>query len=246
MGASRDDFVKYPRTPHLFGSTGTADDKHLGEEQSRLFVADQSLIVEEKLDGTNVGIHFKSNGQLVLQCRGHLITSGMHAQYDLFKQWTAVKRDVLEERLQDRYILFGEWLYARHSIHYRCLPHYFFEFDIYDKVAEEFLSLKRRLGLLEGTGIYTVPVIHTGAVRKEDLPSLIGRSRFDSEFANPITNGTDDLMEGLYLRTELEDAVSGRAKFVRPEFIERVKQSEHWQHQAMVPNLLRDDVDVWS
>jgi hypothetical protein len=170
----------------------------------------------------------------------------MHAQYDLFKQWTAVKRNVLEERLRDRYILFGEWLYARHSIHYRSLPHYFFEFDIFDKVAEEFLSLKRRLELLEGTGIHTVPVIHTGAVSKDDLPSLIGRSRFDSEFANPIANGTDDLMEGLYLRTEFEHAVSGRAKFVRPEFIERVKQSEHWQHQAMVPNLIRDDVDVWS
>ena len=33
----------------------------------------------------------------------------------------------LAERLADRYILFGEWLYARHSIHYRQLPHYFFE-----------------------------------------------------------------------------------------------------------------------
>ncbi len=29
MGATRDDFVKYPRTPHLFGSKGTDDAKHL-------------------------------------------------------------------------------------------------------------------------------------------------------------------------------------------------------------------------
>ena len=57
-------------------------------------------------------------------------------QYDLFKQWTAVKRSVLEDRLEDRYILFGEWMYARHSVHYRQLPHYFFEFDIYDKEGE--------------------------------------------------------------------------------------------------------------
>ena len=34
MGASRDDFTKYPRTPHLFGSTGTPDDKHLSEADS--------------------------------------------------------------------------------------------------------------------------------------------------------------------------------------------------------------------
>ena len=70
---------------------------------------------------------------MVLQCRGHLITEGMHPQYDLFKQWAAVKRPVLEDRLEDRFILFGEWVYARHSVHYRQLPHYFFEFDIYDK-----------------------------------------------------------------------------------------------------------------
>ena len=47
--------------------------------------------------------------------------------------------------LEDRFILFGEWLYARHSIHYRRLPHYFFEFDIYDKQQEAFLDLDARL-----------------------------------------------------------------------------------------------------
>ena len=40
------------------------------------------------------------------------------------------------------FILFGEWVYARHSVHYRRLPHYFFEFDIYDKRSQEFLSLE--------------------------------------------------------------------------------------------------------
>ena len=57
MGATRDDFIKYPRTSHLFGSKGTDDEKHLGREESDAFIADPSLIVEEKLDGTNVGIH---------------------------------------------------------------------------------------------------------------------------------------------------------------------------------------------
>ncbi|MCE9547046.1 MAG: RNA ligase family protein, partial [Planctomycetia bacterium] len=138
MGSTHGDFIKYPRTPHLFGSKGTADDKHLSEAESRRFIADGSLIVEEKIDGTNVGIHFTSAGAMVLQCRGHLITEGMHPQYDLFKQWATVKRSVLEEALRDHLILFGEWMYARHSIHYRQLPHYFFEFDMYDKQRQAF------------------------------------------------------------------------------------------------------------
>ncbi len=246
MGTSHGPFVKYPRTPHLFGSRGTDDDKHMSEAESLRFIADPSLIVEEKLDGTNVGLHFEASGELVLQCRGHLITEGMHPQYDLFKQWAAVKRHALEKCLEDRYILFGEWLYARHSVTYRQLPHYFFEFDIYDKLDEQFLDFRQRMMLIEGMGIETVPVIHTGRLDRDELTDLIGPSRFDSQLENPITKQVDGLMEGLYLRTEANGAVTGRAKFVRPEFVEKVKQSTHWQHQAMVPNQLRDDVDLWQ
>ncbi|MFN3158739.1 MAG: RNA ligase family protein [Rubinisphaera brasiliensis] len=246
MGTSYGDFTKYPRTPHLFGSRGTDDDKHLGEAESKAFIADESLIIEEKIDGTNVGIHFSEAGELVLQCRGHLITEGMHPQYDLFKQWASVKRRVLENTFGSRFIVFGEWVYARHSIFYRKLTHYFFEFDIYDKERAEFLDLERRLSLLEGTGIETVPIVHTGSVSREEMKKLIGSSRFDSHFENPVTGQPDSLMEGLYLRTEAGGAVSGRAKFVRPEFVEKIKQSTHWQHQQMVPNLLAEDVDIWS
>jgi hypothetical protein len=246
MGRSHDEFVKYPRTPHLFGSSRTDDDKHLGEAESLRFLADESLITEEKLDGTNVGIHFTPDGKMALQCRGHLITEGMHPQYDLFKQWAAVKRPVVEDRIGDRFILFGEWVYARHAIHYRRLPHYFFEFDIYDKEGGTFLSLERRLALLEGTAIQTVPVLHFGALDRDRLGALIGPSRFDSLFEDPATKRSDNLMEGLYLRTESGGVVTGRAKFVRTEFVEKIKQSEHWQHQAMTPNLLREDADLWS
>ena len=111
---------------------------------------------------------------------------------------------------------------------------------------EAFLSLERRLAILDGTGIQTVPVVHTGALPRDRLRELIGPSLFDSHFENPVTKRVDNLMEGLYLRTEVARAVTGRAKFVRPEFVEKVKQSEHWQHQAMVPNLLRDGADIWA
>ena len=246
MGASHGDFTKYPRTPHLFGSKGTDDDKHLNEAESRRFVSDDSLIVEEKIDGTNVGIHFSGTGEMILQCRGHLITEGMHPQYDLFKQWAAVKRHVLEMQLENRFLLFGEWAYARHSSHYRKLTPYFFEFDIFDKEQEAFLDLNQRLVLLEGTGIQTVPVLHHGAVTREQLAAMIGPSQFDSQFDNPLTKRSDNLMEGLYLRTEADGIVTGRAKYVRPEFVEKIKQSTHWQQQQLVPNLLAENVDIWS
>ena len=246
MGASSETYIKYPRTPHLFGSRGTDDDKHLGRGESADLIADPSLIVEEKLDGTNVGIHFTAAGRMVLQCRGHEINEGMHPQYDLFKQWTMGKRPVLEAMLADRFILFGEWMYARHSLHYRHLPHYFFEFDLYDKRRGEFLDLETRLGRLEGTGILTVPVLHRGAIVEDELRRLIGPSRFASVFLDPMSGRDEPLMEGLYLRTEASGRVTRRAKLVRPEFVEMVKRSEHWQHQAVVPNVLAEGVDIWS
>jgi hypothetical protein len=109
-----------------------------------------------------------------------------------------------------------------------------------------FLDLASRLTKLEGTGVHTVPVIHRGPAAADELRRLIGLSQFDSIFEDPLTGRTDQLMEGLYLRTEAAGRVTGRAKVVRPEFVEKVKQSAHWQHQAVVPNLLAPGAEIWS
>ncbi len=246
MGASHGDFVKYPRTPHLFGSKGTDDDKHMSDIASQKFLSDRSLIVEEKVDGTNVGIHFSNEGKLVMQCRGHEIREGMHPQYDLFKQWVCAKRPVLEDCLSDQYILFGEWLYARHTVAYSELPHYFLEFDVYDKKQDQFLDLARRTELLKDRTIETVPVLHRGEINRRRLQELIGPSRFGSRFEHPNSSKVDNLIEGVYLRTESDGVVTGRAKLVRPEFTEKIKQSTHWQHSAMVPNQLAEGAELWQ
>jgi len=246
MGATFGDFFKYPRTPHLAGSSGTDDDKHLSGAESAAILADESLIVEEKLDGTNTGIHFTSAGKMILQCRGHILTEGMHPQYDLFKQWAMVKREALEKALEDRYVLFGEWLYARHTIHYRALTHYFFEFDVYDKRDDVFLGFEARLALLRGTGIQTVPVLARGKKSGGELLKLIGASAFGAAFENPRTRKIDNRMEGLYLRTEREARVSGRAKIVRAEVVEKIKLGDQWKKQAMVANRLIAGADVFA
>lgn len=245
MGTSHGDFFKYPRTPHIAGSTGTSDDKKLGSKDTEKILSDPSLIVEEKVDGTNVGLHF-SEGKLVLQCRGHEITAGMHPQYDLFKQWATVKQNVFEEMLGEQFIIYGEWTYAKHCIHYLELPHYFFEFDILDKHTEEFLTLERRLEMLEDTGIETVPVVHQGEISLGELLDLVAPSDLGAQFEHPVTGKIDNLVEGLYLRTEDEEKVTSRAKYVRPEFIEKIKQSQHWQYEKMTPNEMVEGADIWK
>lgn len=238
--------LTYPRTPHLFGSCGTDDDKWLSESETLRLLAEESLIVEEKVDGTNVGIQFLANGEMILQSGRRLLVDGLHQQYDVFKHWVQVHRQDFDDHLQDRYILFGEWLFARHSIHYRQLSHYFLEFDIYDKFVGSFLDLRQRRQLILKLRVQTVPVLHTGPIDLQALRKMIGLSEFDARFEDSDSGQSDALMEGLYLRTESDGRVGGRGKFVRPEFIRSSRQCKDWMRQPIVPNLLKEGVDVWA
>lgn len=237
-------FIKYPRTKHLFGKTD--DSRHYGASATAAILASESLIIEEKLDGANVGVRFETAERCVLQCRGTEITGGDHPQYDLLKSWVGFKQDDLYCALGEQHILFAEWLYARHSISYRALPHFFLEFDIYDRQREAFLDLASRAALLEGTGVQTVPVVHRGPITEGQLHDLVRKSLYDSRFEDPSTGVCDDLCEGLYLRTEQDGVVEHRAKFVRPAFIDKVRSGDHWKDGPLVPNLLASGVDIWQ
>src|SRR5262249_1702859 len=123
---------KYPRTRHLEGSRlqpGDEDTTSVGFDE----LAGRFLGVEEKLDGANAGISFDANGRLWLQSRGHFLTGGSREKhFDLFKRWAHTHADALRSVLGTRYVLYGEWLYAKHTLFYDRLPHYFLEVDVLD------------------------------------------------------------------------------------------------------------------
>ena len=87
-------------------------ERKVGEEILRRRDTDRKHAEMEFSFDSSVFACTTADGNLVLQCRGHLITEGLHPQYDLFKQWATMKRYVLEKRLGTRFILFGEWGYA--------------------------------------------------------------------------------------------------------------------------------------
>ena len=74
---------------------------------------------------------------------------------------------------------------VRHYVQYRRLPHFFFEFDIYEKQEGAFLDLVSRLTIFEGTDVHTVPVIHRGNATQEQLRALIGRRRMKVRSKTP-------------------------------------------------------------
>lgn len=248
---------KFPRTPHLKGSNIQIGDEDL-KQISFDDLKDKVLVVEEKIDGANTAISFDSDGNLLLQNRGHLIgTSYKDKHYALLKQWAIVWKDLLHEVLQDRYIMYGEWMYAKHTVYYDNLPHYFMEFDIYDKKEEKFLDTPSRKALLKDLPIASVPVIKEGKFNSlDELTDLISSSHYISQNnKESLTKSAEDLglnvemtldqtdlsgtMEGIYIKLEEDGEVKFRAKFVKPKFTQMIDSlDEHWSDRPIIPNKL--------
>ena len=247
---------KYPRTHHIEGSGLQPGDEDLSIIPFS-HLADRHLIVEEKMDGANCAISFTEDGRLLLQSRGHYLTGGLRErQFDLLKSWAGRYSGELWEILGARYVMYGEWLYAKHTIFYTDLPHYFLEFDILDTATSTFLSTARRRELLRAAPfVVPVHVLSEGMLPSlEALRSLVGPSLFisgdhlarvrtlchakgyDAAQAMRETDGSA-LMEGLYVKVEEDGVVTERYKFIRASFLQTVLDSQsHWMDRPLLAN----------
>jgi hypothetical protein len=258
--------LKYPRTAHLEGSRLQEGDD--ASDQVRLAsLAGQYVVLEEKLDGANCAISFTSGGELLLQSRGHYLTGGgSERQFNLLKPWAAAHEAELLSRLEDRFVMYGEWCYAKHSCWYDRLPAYFLEFDIYDRREGRFLSTAARRALLDGSAIVSVPVLYEGPmprtvkelrqfVRPSLAKSIAWRQKLEHAVQREgqslalVHRQTDlsDLAEGLYAKTESAAHVEGRYKWVRSDFVQAILDSgSHHSQRPILPNQLAEGVDLYA
>lgn len=256
---------KYPRTQHIEGSRFQPGDEDL-DSVPQSAIAGRYLVVEEKVDGANTAISFSPQGDLLLQSRGHYLTGGSRERhFNLFKQWAYTLTGALWEVLGDRYILYGEWLYAKHTVFYDYLPHYFMEYDVLDLERQEFLSSDRRQKLLAGLPLVSVPIVFEGKLKSpKELTKLLAHSHFiqpghlerlrqicqerelDYERARKETDNSE-LMEGLYIKVEEGGIVPARYKYVRASFLTAIKQAEgHWLNRPIIPNQLQPGIDLFK
>lgn len=218
-------FFKFPSTPHLIvlGVHDVRTDKVMGDAERKDFIKNH-LVVEEKVDGANLGISFDSSGNVFLQNRGTYISRPYLGQWTILEEWLDSRIDKLFDFLEDQYIIFGEWCYAEHTVPYRYLPDWFLGFDIFDKSNGLFLSFERRNEILCKCGISAVPLISTGIF---SLDSLI-------KFVNTPSKFSETLSEGIYLRCDNDLWLTGRAKIVRERFVQM--DEDHWSKKKIRPN----------
>ncbi len=218
--------VKFPSTPHFSISItqDIRDDKVLDDDIQNDALTNE-LIIEEKIDGANLGISFDFEGDIILQNRGSILYSPFTGQWKHLDKWLKSRLEKLFDTLTDRYILFGEWCYAKHSIHYTSLPDYFLAFDIYDKKLKRFIGFDEREKLTKTMGILSVPLLGKGFFCLNELPKFIKKSLY-----------SDSISEGVYVRASDTCQTFFRAKIVRSDFTQNIAQ--HWSARSIIKNSL--------
>jgi ATP-dependent RNA circularization protein (DNA/RNA ligase family) len=220
-------FHKFPHTPHLvwLGAGSPRDDKVLNPADVTEFLSGE-VIVEEKVDGANMGISLGPDGRVRAQSRGNYLASGRsHSQWNLLWPWLAERRDILENGLGGGLMLFGEWCYARHTVPYDALPDWFLGFDIFELGSGRFWSVDRRNTWMREHGLVSVPEVKRGRIQLKQVSSFLARS---------VVGHAP--MEGIYLRRDNGKWLESRAKVVSAAFNQQIE--EHWTRRSVVPNQL--------
>jgi len=213
-------FRKYEKTYHVFPVTSkyNLDDTTI----KRLLVGE--VVIEEKLDGANVGIVRHKHG-FALQKRNSLVGPSEHEQFGFFNNWAHLQNyEKIMALPTNNVILYGELLYAVHTIYYDKLPDYFLVFDV--RIDGDWLDYDDRKEFCEKYGFHMVPLIARGSFTKDQLLKQM-----------PAKSAFGDTVEGMVVKRYAKNGYF-KGKLVRPEFIKTLEESEHWTKYNIRKNKL--------
>ncbi len=206
----------YGSIPHFKGSRVGSSDKHCEEGQERIMTGQTRdrhdlIIVQEKLDGSNVSIA-KINGKIVALTRaGYTAITSPYKLHHRFDAWLFNRAKIFDEILNEGERICGEWLYQAHGTRYN-MPHEpFVAFDImrgHDRAV--YNELIYRLTASD-YGLTLPRLIHLGgSCPLERAIKAIDKSG----------HGAIDPVEGVVYRCERKGKVDFLAKYVRPEKVD--------------------------
>lgn len=217
--------IKYPHTPYLPFSP-SVDEKDLADAgyADVQDLVQKPLVATVKMDGSNS----TWTTEKVAARNAH---DAPHKSFDLAKARHAKLKHMIPSNLQ----LFGEWLYARHSIHYQgrmALGSLFQLFGVYDRdycLWLEWAAVEHWARVL---GVETVPVVE----RMECAEAWELEKRLTEIGAEIIRQGHEGLVVRSAYPFHWGDFSRNVVKFVRRG---HVVTSEHWQYQSLVKNEVR-------
>lgn len=209
------DSKKYPRTYHLPWSPGASSDDKIAATIDH--VIGQPIVVTEKLDGENTCLN-----QLGVFARSHAApTQNPWASY-LWDYWNRIhfQLDDLE--------IFGESLFATHSIAYTGLQSYFHVFGVRQEAL--WMSWEQVVMYAELLNLPLAPVLFEGVVHSEgELQVLIDQLMQEPSELDSLEVDLEVPKEGIVVRVAeaftSEVFAESVFKWVRAN---HVQTDEHW------------------
>lgn len=198
----------YGSIPHLPGSKTGPADRTVNDGQYRICCVklpskQYRVIVQEKLDGSNVSVANIDGVLTPLQRKGYAAISSPYEQHRLFANWVYENIDRFKF-LEPGERLCGEWLAQAHATRYQLKHEPFVAFDLMvetDRVVYSVLQERAK-------GFVLPHLLHTGG------PCSIEEA---CRRQNPNIHGAIDPIEGAVWRVEKDNRVLFLAKYVRSD-----------------------------
>lgn len=202
----------YGSIPHMPGSRIGTGDHHCHEGQARIATEKTRdkhdyVIVQEKLDGSNVAVARVNGGLHILTRAGYPAITSPYEQHHKFAEWAYENIERFDGLLKNGERICGEWLAQAHGTRYDLKHEPFVAFDI---IAGEkrlpFCQFKERVLKF----YFTIPAtFHIGnPLSIETGMHLLGKYGY---------HGAKDEVEGLMYRIERKGEVDFLAKYVRSD-----------------------------
>jgi len=138
----------YGHIPHLPNSRMGVADHKCSEGQARIATEKKrdkhdNIIVQEKLDGSNVGVA-KINGDIIALTRsGYTAISSPYEQHHYYDKWVNKNKSRFDKILNEGERICGEWLLQAHGTRYNLKDKEpFVAFDLYDNNNKRILFLE--------------------------------------------------------------------------------------------------------
>jgi len=235
----------FPKTPYLPHNANVLSDDIIASEKDSNIIFSQKSYFEEKIDGSSVGIRLE-NGHFVVRNRNNILSKGYvkketPAKLQFRSIWNFAEEnrsnfEKLEEMIGFTPTVYGEWLYAKHTIHYNMLPSLFIAYDLYDFEKQLFVSPKLYRYAFRECG-FSLP--NTFGPHKECPPSDTLQPNSYEELETMIAKKSpwsDEKVEGVYIKVvnEADNAIISRFKIVRPDF----HPDDKWNEKEIIKNKL--------
>jgi len=230
----------FPRTKHLPWEANTSRDDLIASEDEikQALSSCDSLQIEEKVDGANLGVAFDEQDQPIARNRNHFLRKSFSAktpakmQFSSLWTWMYQRKALFESLAQllgERVVVYGEWLFACHSIKYNALPDVFLAYDVWIPSERHFIDSISAREALQKSGF---SVVH-GLLCTKTIPNLEQfKSIVISHREGKSAYSAIDQREGAYIKLCRENALIARYKIVSKSF----QPGSRWDSRSIMKN----------